>query len=340
MSDNTILPSTDTIRDIDKGGVKTQVMALDIGGSGAEKLASAANPIPTNHLGSTDFAGVDLIEACVRGDLALHIQDITPEKRDINGSPIPSDSPSVPRIVAAVVGQQFLIDTQGYQTLGLTMGTMAATVTGCNDTGGTFGAVSCFPVVIGAPVTTAAAATNYIIPCLTRYIKLTVTTIGWAAYNLRQQPLPAPYLANAPVNLTQYLGAAASQTNPQHVTPLALAATNGQTIPAINVVTATAPAATVLKASAGKLTMLAVSNGAANPAFLHLYNAASVTLGTTASSMVFAIPPTVGAIVSVPLPDGGLYFSTGICYAFTGAIASLDNTALTAPALVANTAFI
>lgn len=46
MADNSTLPSTDTIRDIDKGGVKTQVMVLDIGGSGTEKLASAANPIP------------------------------------------------------------------------------------------------------------------------------------------------------------------------------------------------------------------------------------------------------------------------------------------------------
>ena len=86
--------------------------------------------------------------------------------------------------------------------------------------------------------------------------------------------------------------------------------------------------------------MLAVSNGAANVAYLHLYNAASVTLGTTASVMVFAIPATAGAIVSIPLPDGGLYFSTGICYAFTGAAASLDNTALTAPTLIANLAFI
>lgn len=50
MSDNTILnpgASGDTIRDIDKGlGIKTQVVALDLGGSGAESLLNAGNPMP------------------------------------------------------------------------------------------------------------------------------------------------------------------------------------------------------------------------------------------------------------------------------------------------------
>ena len=85
--------------------------------------------------------------------------------------------------------------------------------------------------------------------------------------------------------------------------------------------------------------MLTISNGAAAAAYLHLYNAASVTLGTTASAMVFAIPAAV-ANYPIKLPDGGLYFSTGICYAFTGAAASVDNTALTTPTLIANLAFI
>jgi hypothetical protein len=175
---------------------------------------------------------------------------------------------------------------------------------------------------------------------LTRYVKLTVTTLGWCSYSLRAVPFQAPYLANQPINLAQYLGATASSTNPIHVTPLSLAASNNQTIPAINVVTATAPAATVLKASAGKLTMLTVANGTAQAAYLHLYNATAVTLGTTASSHVYAIPAAI-ANYPITLPDGGLYFSTGIAYAFTAGIASTDNTAFgVAPALVANTAFI
>jgi len=340
MPNNTTLPGTgESIRDIDKGGIKTQVMLLDIGGLGAESLATNSNPVPTVDRGSDDLAGVALLEACIRGDLPLTVNPINAEKRDINGAQIPSDSPNVVNIVASIVGQQFLIDTQGYQTLSLTMGTMVAGITGSNDTRGSFGAISAFPIVLGAPVASAAANTNYVIPCLTRYIKLTVTTAGWAAYTLRQQAIPANYLANAPINLAQYLGAAASSTNPQHVTPLALAATNNQSIAANAIITATAVAVVQVKASAGRLTMLHISNGAANVGYLHLINNAAATT-TTASVMNIAIPPTAGASIPVSLPDGGLFFSAGIAYTVSGAIASADATALTAPAIAINIAYI
>jgi hypothetical protein len=50
MTDNTRLNVGvlgDTIRDIDKGaGIKTQVVVLDLGGSGVESLASVTNPVP------------------------------------------------------------------------------------------------------------------------------------------------------------------------------------------------------------------------------------------------------------------------------------------------------
>lgn len=49
MADNTTLnvgASGDVIRDIDRSGVKTQVVQLDAGGSSAESLVSAANPMP------------------------------------------------------------------------------------------------------------------------------------------------------------------------------------------------------------------------------------------------------------------------------------------------------
>lgn len=47
MSDNTILPGAgDTVRAIDRSGTKTQVMALDVGGTEGESLASPSNPVP------------------------------------------------------------------------------------------------------------------------------------------------------------------------------------------------------------------------------------------------------------------------------------------------------
>lgn len=46
MSNNTTLPGTgDVVRDIDKGGVKTQVFTLDVGGSGAETLVAGTVPV-------------------------------------------------------------------------------------------------------------------------------------------------------------------------------------------------------------------------------------------------------------------------------------------------------
>lgn len=322
------------------GRATSTTFRLDIA-YGTIPSADLGGNAPTTLYGSGDLYGVSLLESVINGETNLTTQVVNTEKRDINGARVVSDAPKDVQLVASTVGQQFLIDTQGYQTIALTMGTMAATLTGSNTlTASTFSAISAIPVVLGAPVSTAAASTNYVVPCLTRYIKLTVTTLGWCQYSLRSIPHTAPYLANSPVNLAQYLGATAASTNPIHVTPLALAATNNQTIPAINVVTATAPAATVLKASAGRLTMLTIANGTAQAAYLHLYNAAAVTLGTTASSHVYAIPAAV-ANYPIQLPDGGLFFSAGIAYAFTAGIASLDNTAFgVAPALVANTAFI
>ena len=49
MSDNTLLnlgTGGDSIRDIDRSGVKTQVVVLDVGGSGAESLVTLTNPHP------------------------------------------------------------------------------------------------------------------------------------------------------------------------------------------------------------------------------------------------------------------------------------------------------
>lgn len=359
MADNSTLPATsDIIASNEIGGVKFQRVKLTWGIPGVAGDVSNNNPLPATHLGAVgDYAGVPLIEACIAGDLALSVQAINVERRDLLGAGIPSDAPKDNRIIASAVGQQFVIDTQGYQTLSLSMGTMSATVVGCNDMGGTFSAISCFPVLLGAPVTTAAAAANYIVPCFTRYIKLTATAIGWAAPSLRQQPLAAGYLANAPTNISQIAGAsvssasaqlgfalvningaAHSSTNPLYASPLAVAATNNQTI-FQSIVTSTVATVSQVKASPGRLTMLSISNGSANTGYLHLQNSAAAAAATP-SSLTFAIPPTAGAIVNVALPDGGLYMNAGIAFTVSGAIASADTTALTAPSLAVNISYI
>lgn len=58
MSDNSLQSGSDTIRDIDKGGVKTQVFVMDKGGAGPESLVTEANPFPTK-----DDAAINLLRA-------------------------------------------------------------------------------------------------------------------------------------------------------------------------------------------------------------------------------------------------------------------------------------
>jgi hypothetical protein len=155
--------------------------------------------------GTNELKGFNLIEECIKGNMPLNASITNPELRDANGAMILSDAPVSQRLLASTAGQTFTIDTQGYQTLSISMGTMAATLAGTNDlaAGATPGAISAYPVVLGAATSSLAAANSYLIPCLTRYVRLTVTTAGWATYYQRTQPLPSSYLANAPVNISQ-----------------------------------------------------------------------------------------------------------------------------------------
>ena len=63
MADNSTLPATgDVIRDIDKSGKKTQVVAIDLGGAGAESLLTTALRVSgtvTANLSATDNAVLD-----------------------------------------------------------------------------------------------------------------------------------------------------------------------------------------------------------------------------------------------------------------------------------------
>jgi len=306
---------------------------------------------PSSIQGTTggDFDSIATFDAVVRGDLALSAQVINQPTRDINGNLIMSDSPQVIKLVASTIGQAFTIDTLGYNTIEFTTQAFIGTVLASNDNI-TYSAVGGINNA-GAWVTTLAAVnTNYIFPCQGRYIKLTSTTVGAFTYNLRTVPFMGNNVAaiggTAVSASTAQLGmsivnigaAAQSSTNPLNVTPLALAATNNQTI-GQQIITATAAAVVQVKATAGRITMLQMQNNSANIAFLHLQNNATATT-STASVQTYVIPASIGATVDVSLPDGGLYLSAGIAFTVSGAITSGDTTALTSPSLVVNYSFI
>jgi hypothetical protein len=106
-------------------------------------------------------------------------------KQDLSGAFILSDAPE-PVTVRQVIGGVTIIDTQGYQTLQITTGVGFASTTGVgfSTDGITFTQA---PMITGAGVFTTAliASTNYTIPCVGRFARISATAAGQFTYNLR-----------------------------------------------------------------------------------------------------------------------------------------------------------
>ena len=274
-----------------------------------------------------DFDSVPLLDNITRGDLALHTKSINNPTQDINGNIIISDSPQVIKLVASTIGQAFTIDTLGYNSIEFTTQAFIGTVLASNDniTYSAIGGIN----NAGAWVTTLAAAnTSYTFPCQSRYVRLTCTTVGAFSYTLRTVPFMGQ-------NLAAIGGTAVNAASGQLGVNLiaSQAATNGQTLGTL--VAPLTVAATVVKATAGRLYSISVGNAQATAVYLKVYNAASVTLGTTSPIQNYLVPGgTTGGTFNVDINDYGLYFSTGICIAVTGGQALLDSTALTTAAVV------
>ena len=287
------------------------------------------NVQPVNNYGASggDFDGVSILDNVVRGDLALNTKIINQPTQDSNGNLILSDSPSITKIVHSTTGQATTIDTIGYNSIDFTTQAFIGTVLGSND-GITYSAIGGINNA-GAWVTTLAAAnTSYTFPCQTRYIRLTSTTVGAFSYTLRTVPFMGQNLAaigGTAVN------AASGQLGVNLISSQAVS--NGQTLGTL--VAPLTVAATVIKAGAGRLYSISVGNAQSTAVYLKVYNATSVTLGTTSPIQNYLVPGgTTGGTFNVDINDYGLFFSTGICIAVTGGQPLLDSTALTTAAVV------
>lgn len=248
MSDNTTLPGTgDVVRDLDRNGVKTQVMAVDVGGQTGERILSSDNPMPVADARATDASQValDILSSPAQrnGDesvtlVAMHpdfplVLDpqqvlpvggrtkagtLMPQAADINGAQLLSDAPTL------VTGQGlsatrldsilFTVDTQGYRSLSVQLfGTWVGTVSFLtSNTGQDWGAVAGWNIAASqVPVTSTTANGTWVIPCVGRYIKIQVTayTSGTVlgAAYLRNQPVP-PLATTPNVNVAQVVGTA------------------------------------------------------------------------------------------------------------------------------------
>ena len=300
---------------------------------------------PISNQGTTggDFDGIATLDNAIRGDLALHTKSINNPMVDVNNSLMLSDSPQVIKLVASTIGQAFTIDTFGYSSIQFTTQAFIGTVLASNDNI-TYSAINGMNNA-GALVTTLAAAnTSYMFPTQGRYIKVTSSTVGAFTYTLRNQQFFGQNLmgiggvavsqatSQLGMNLVN-IGGTANSSQAGSIALGSFSGTNGQTLGTL--VAPLTVAATVVKATAGKLYSISVGNAQTTAVYLKVYNAASVTLGTTSPIQNYLIPGgTTGGTFNVDINDTGLYFSTGICIAVTGGQALLDSTALTTAAVV------
>ena len=175
--------------------------------------APAAHRIVGNPDG--DYAGLDLLEQVIDPNTGLQIQVrlANPPKLDGQGAAVPSDAPA-PIYLNGAVGSVFLIDTTGYESLNLTSFTSAGTVTTADDPGATFVALSGTNRAIAAAYVTAfTAGGGFSFPAIARYIKITLTTAGYAVAYLRAAPWVAGYATPLASNVSQLNGSAPVTAN-------------------------------------------------------------------------------------------------------------------------------
>lgn len=107
----------------------------------------------------------------------------------------------------------------------------------------------------------------------------------------------------------------------------------------VSAVAPATPAVSTPKASAGVVTQISCFNILATPVYVKLFDASSVTLGTTSATYQFMCPGnTAGAGFVISFP-WALTFATQIKYAVTGGIAVADNTSITAASVIVNIGF-
>ena len=174
---------------------------------------------------------------------------------------------------------------------------------------------------------------------------MTAYTSGTAVVSLKLSPAPF-VLANSAIASSNYTrvtdgtntqavkaaSTAAAATDPASVVTLS----PNLPVPTVHTLESAATTnATSVKGSAGRITALVVTSPliTASVRYLKLYNKASApTVGTDVPVATIPIVTTTNGVnvFSLQVSDLGLYFSTGIAYAITGASTTADATAVAA----------
>jgi hypothetical protein len=287
---------------------------------------------PVAIYGTGDLAGINLIEECIKGELPLNVTVTNPDKVDTlaNGGVVPTDCQGW----TLLSGQTITLDTTGYNSASIQSIAGIVTVTVSNVLSGPFQAQNILlcAASTGSPTNAVASGNAGVMSVPFRYIKLSLPLAAGNAAIVYLRSAQVPIFAGAsgaPVNLNNIAGAAVSSGTAQIGVTVAAAnaATNGITLGA-PVIAAATPASNAIKGSAGRLMFLSVANSNTTGVWLKVFNAITATIGTTSPFLNIYCPPT--GQTTLPIYDLGIYFSTGICFTVTGAIALLDTTAITA----------
>ena len=250
------------------------------------------------------------------------------------------------------VGPIVTVDTAGYNSVAMQLaGTFTGTVTfQVSNDGSVWLPVQAWPVAGGAaPVTSATAVGQWVIPAAGRFIRAALTTAGSgfplaiavlknaAAFFPASTPTVSAAISGTPgMNISQVGGTATAAGG---LPLIASGATNGAT--PFTLIAAGTNNLTQLKATIGRIITLHIRNRVASERFLKLFAlpSASVTMGTTNATHSFPIP--ASGELNLPIPATGWNMGgTGISFALTTGLALNDNSAVTANDLVVNGTYI
>ena len=315
MADNTTLNAGtggDTIRDRDRSGVKTPVVALDLNPAGTETLMAGAMPVTGTFWQATQPVSGTV---GVSGSVAVtgtFWQATQPVSGTVTANIGASGSLALDATLTGGAQKTKLVDSAG---------TNVATVSAA-------GAVK----VDGSGVTQPVSGTVTVQQSTASSLKVDLSGTAANATALKvdgsavTQPVSGTFWqATQPVSI-----AATVATSPA-------AATSGGATP-YHLVSAASTNATSVKASAGVVSSVSAFNTNASPRYLKLFDKASApTLGTDTPVLTYLIPPSNGGFTKAyPV---GVQFSTGIALAITANMADTDNSAVGASDVCVNIAY-
>ena len=380
MSDGTTLnPGSggDVIATDDVGGVKYQVVKLDLGGDGVSSpvvtalpVSAESLPLPTGAATQATLASLQTLLTTLSGSIALHDSVFVPGSpgQIILGKRMDSDATTV----ADGDLNMFNMDEEGRLKVASKPASYVATVgnvTSATSTvpinterfsnlmvhcTGTFAGANC--TFEGSLNSTNGTDGNWF---GVQAIRSNANTIETATGVLAAAPAYAWELS---VNALKYFriratawtsgtqvwtmipGTYATEPIPgaqaSATQPVSgtVTTTLGSPTNASIVNSAASTNGTVIKASAGNVYGIIASNSGAASAYVKLHNSTTVTAGTTPVALWIKIA--AGETVRFDWGPLGARFGTGVCMSITGAVADNDTTAVTASQVKVVTSFI